>query len=203
LDFMYRYFGTYLLQSSFIFLILAQKLGKQADDLILDTCTANLNMLELFNRVTNIDYQKSFANLLRQTINRTMPERQTDIAVATDGGQDCFQNDSSYEDLLRSELSRYRWTEGYRGLWIADSEYPGELMSEHECHLPFGPEQISRSTQGNRSREIPTPSASVLPLVDTGLTSSQCETCSNSPYCLIYRTLFRSNTERCQSDGRP
>jgi xylanolytic transcriptional activator XlnR len=127
LDFMYRYFGTYLLQSSFIFLILAQKLGKQADDLILDTCTANLNMLELFNRVTNIDYQKSFANLLRQTINRTMPERQTDIAVATDGGQDCSQDDSSYEDLLRSELSRYRWTEGYRGLWIADSEYPGEL----------------------------------------------------------------------------
>ena len=38
----YRYFGTYLLQSSFVFLILARKLGKHADSYIKSNCTANL-----------------------------------------------------------------------------------------------------------------------------------------------------------------
>ncbi|KAF8853852.1 hypothetical protein BDZ45DRAFT_706805 [Acephala macrosclerotiorum] len=41
LQYIYRYFGTYLLQSSFIFLILAQKLRQAADDLILENLTCS------------------------------------------------------------------------------------------------------------------------------------------------------------------
>ena len=118
LDFMYRYFGTYLLQSSFIFLILAQKLGNHADSVVLGTCLVNLKVLELFVGVTNMDYQKGFAQLLRQTIARAIPEQGLD----TDGGGSppWSDTDASYQYHVELELSRYRWVPGFRGLWTVD-----------------------------------------------------------------------------------
>jgi hypothetical protein len=65
---MYRYFGTYLLQSSFIFLILARKLGKAADRLILQNCSVNLKVPDTFVQIVNIDYQKKFAGVLRRVL---------------------------------------------------------------------------------------------------------------------------------------
>ncbi|KAK0387014.1 hypothetical protein NLU13_5328 [Sarocladium strictum] len=116
LDFMCRYFGTYLLQSSFIFLILAQKLGNHADNVVLGTCVVNLKVLELFVGLTNMDYQKGFAQLLRQTIARAMPDQNFE----TDGGSPWSDNEASYQNHVDFELSRYRWVPGFRGLWTVD-----------------------------------------------------------------------------------
>jgi hypothetical protein len=116
LDLMCRYFGTYLLQSSFIFLVLGQKLGNQADGIVLGTCIVNLKVLDLFVAVTNMDYQKGFAQLLRQTIARANPEQGPD----TEGGSPWSDNDASYHDHIELELSRYRWAPGFRGLWTVE-----------------------------------------------------------------------------------
>ncbi|RAL15789.1 uncharacterized protein BO97DRAFT_175414 [Aspergillus homomorphus CBS 101889] len=56
---MYRYFGIYFLQPSFIFLILAQKLGQKSDNLILRNCAINLQVLDKFVLATNMDFQRT------------------------------------------------------------------------------------------------------------------------------------------------
>ncbi|CZR63737.1 uncharacterized protein PAC_13634 [Phialocephala subalpina] len=102
LQFIYRYFGTYLLQSSFIFLILAQKLGQAADNLILENCTINLRVLDTFVQVVNVEYQRTFARVLRQTLSKRFDE-----------------NAGENEDLDPA-LLQYRWVAGYNGLWNED-----------------------------------------------------------------------------------
>ena len=107
LHYMYRYFGTYLLQSSFIFLILAQKLGKAADNLILENCMINLQVLDTFVGTVNIDYQRTFARVLRQTLSRRLDSRSSD-------GSDV---ETPPHDTIDPALLKYRWIAGYNGLW--------------------------------------------------------------------------------------
>jgi hypothetical protein len=71
----YRYFGTCLLQSGFVFLILAKKLGSEADGYIVETCGANLQALDTFVRTVNIGYQRTFARTLRRTLGRILGRR--------------------------------------------------------------------------------------------------------------------------------
>lgn len=52
----YRFFGTYFLQSYFVFLILGKKLGRQSDYLILGNCCISLQALGIFVVTTNMDY---------------------------------------------------------------------------------------------------------------------------------------------------
>jgi xylanolytic transcriptional activator XlnR len=110
LHYMYRYFGTYLLQSSFIFLILAQKLGKAADNLILENCTINLQVLDTFVQTVNIDYQRTFARVLRETLSTRLDDRS--------GARGGAGNPS--HDELDPVLLQYRWVAGYNGLWNDD-----------------------------------------------------------------------------------
>ncbi|PYH42273.1 fungal specific transcription factor domain-containing protein [Aspergillus saccharolyticus JOP 1030-1] len=114
LSFMYRYFGTYFLQSSFIFLILAQKLGQKSDKLILRNCAINLQVLDQFVLATNMDYQRTFAKLLRKALSYNMKQHSPDQA------QDGHGDTSPLEELqsnLDPEMLRYRWTPGFTGLW--------------------------------------------------------------------------------------
>jgi xylanolytic transcriptional activator XlnR len=115
---MYRYFGTYLLQSSFIFLILAQKLGPMSDGLIVDNCTINLQVLDVFARVTNMEYQRVFARTLRETLlNKAplgSPAKNPVAEQASDAPEETQQP-------LDPELLRYRWIAGYNGLWPTTS----------------------------------------------------------------------------------
>lgn len=111
---MYRYFGTYFLQSSFIFLILAQKLGQQSDSLILRNCAINLQVLDKFVLATNMDYQRTFAELLRKALSHNM-ERSSQ-----DQGHTYHDRTSPLEEVeshLDPEMLRYRWTPGFTGLW--------------------------------------------------------------------------------------
>lgn len=106
LSLMYRYYGTYFLQSCFIFLILAQKLGRQSDSLIIGNCATNLEVLDKFILTTNMDYQHDFARLIRKVLS------------------DLIQNPASKEiepqeniqPSLDPEMLRYRWIPGFKGL---------------------------------------------------------------------------------------
>lgn len=102
---MYRLFGTYLLQSSFFFLILANKLGSDADKMILKNCSINLQVLDAFVKLADIAYQKTFVGFLRRTLERIV-SRDGDWA---DGGL-----------VIDEELMQYRWIGGYHGLWSKD-----------------------------------------------------------------------------------
>lgn len=106
LTLMYRYYGTYFLQSCFIFLILAQKLGRQSDGLIIGNCAINLEVLDKFILTTNMDYQHDFAKLLRKVlsdlIQHPTSEKSDLLAVA--------------QSSLDPEMLRYRWIPGFKGL---------------------------------------------------------------------------------------
>ncbi|OJJ50600.1 hypothetical protein ASPZODRAFT_55029 [Penicilliopsis zonata CBS 506.65] len=119
--FMYRYFGTYLLQSSFIFLILAQKLGHRSDTLILGNCSINLQVLDTFVKTTNMDYQRTFAKLLRKVLSS-----QLNTPDDTSASPKPSTGDTAGESAtLDPEMLRYRWTAGHRGLWA--NSVPGDL----------------------------------------------------------------------------
>lgn len=118
LDTMFRFFGTYLLQSTFIFLLLAQKLGSSSDHLILDNCAINLQVLDVFTSVTNMDYQRTFATALRDTISNA-----TDISntsTSTTPPDERFPNTADNppsRPQLHPDLLQYRWVGGAKGLW--------------------------------------------------------------------------------------
>ncbi|KAJ5291303.1 hypothetical protein N7478_000554 [Penicillium angulare] len=106
---MYRFFGTYFLQSTFIFLILAQKLGRQSDKLIMRNCAINLEVLDKFVAITNMDYQHTFAKFIRRALSYNMgnvtPENEMQI------------NNLLFQPL-DAEILPYRWIPGHRGLQI-------------------------------------------------------------------------------------
>ncbi|KAJ5658345.1 uncharacterized protein N7484_001994 [Penicillium longicatenatum] len=106
---MYRFFGTYFLQSSFIFLILARKLGRQSDDLIMRNCAINLQVLDKFVATTNMDYQHTFAKFIRRALSYNL-------------GQSSSEDDMHVDNLLAESLDPeslpYRWIPGYRGLQV-------------------------------------------------------------------------------------
>lgn len=84
-------------------MILAKKLRQAADTLILDNCAINLRVLDTFSQVVNVEYQRTFAKVLRQTLSKRF-----------DG-----EADEADEDL-DPKLLQYRWTAGYNGLWNED-----------------------------------------------------------------------------------
>lgn len=104
-------FGTYLLQSSFIFLILAKKLKHLADDYIMRCCETNLCVLDAFVGTVGISYQKTFARVLRETLSKRMSAENGSAAGGSGSGQD---------ETFDLEVLKYRWTAGYRGLWFED-----------------------------------------------------------------------------------
>lgn len=99
----YRLFGTYLLQSSFFFLTLAKKLGSGADKLILKNCSVNLKVLDAFVNVANITYQRTFVGVLRRTLEAMLSG-----------------NAKEGSEVVDDSLMKYRWIEGYHGLWSKD-----------------------------------------------------------------------------------
>lgn len=102
---LYRMFGTYLVQSSFIFLILCRKFGSMSDQLILDHCAINLQILDIFVESSNMSYQRDFAKILRRTLSRSFADLSSGVASGAD------------VEPLDPELLQYRWTPGYSGLW--------------------------------------------------------------------------------------
>jgi hypothetical protein len=110
---MYRYFGTYFLQSSFNFLILAQKLGQSSDDLILRNCAINLQVLDKLALTTDLDYQRTFAQLLRRALSSNL-EHSSDLNAKCDDSGELIQEIATHLD---PEMLRYRWISGFTGLW--------------------------------------------------------------------------------------
>ncbi|KAJ5627840.1 hypothetical protein N7490_010068 [Penicillium lividum] len=106
---MYRFFGTYFLQSSFIFLILARKLGRQSDELIMRNCAINLQVLDKFVATTNMDYQHTFAKFIRRALSYNM------------GQESSLEELDSSMSELDPESIPYRWIPGYRGLQVGPS----------------------------------------------------------------------------------
>ena len=106
---MYRFFGTYFLQSSFIFLILAQKLGRQSDDLIMRNCAINLQVLDMFVATTNMDYQRTFAKSLRRALSYNMGHSSS---------TDSLEDNQTLSGQLDPGLLVYRWIPGYKGLQV-------------------------------------------------------------------------------------
>lgn len=120
LHYIYRFWGTYMLQSSFIFLILAQKLGTAADELIINNCSTNLQVLDAFVSVVNIDYQRTFARILRETIERKL--KRMPLGGRLDGVITAEQMTVEEEDQLDPFLLQIRWVSGGRGLAGAHSK---------------------------------------------------------------------------------
>ncbi|KUL89829.1 hypothetical protein ZTR_02723 [Talaromyces verruculosus] len=106
LSLMYRYYGTYFLQSCFIFLILAQKLGRQSDSLIISNCAINLEVLDKFILTTNMDYQHDFARLLRKVLSDLVQHPVSEE----------FELQENIQPSLDPEMLRYRWIPGFKGL---------------------------------------------------------------------------------------
>ncbi|KAJ5727741.1 NmrA-like family protein [Penicillium malachiteum] len=109
---MYRFFGTYFLQSTFIFLILAQKLGRQSDELIMRNCAINLQVLDRFVATTNMDYQHTFAKFIRRALSYNMGHLSPEHDM---------QVDNPLSESLDPEMLAYRWIPGYRGLHVGPS----------------------------------------------------------------------------------
>lgn len=107
--FLYRVFGTYLVQSSFIFLILARKLGSMSDQLILDNCAVNLQFLDIFVQNSNMTYQRDFAKILRKTLLRGVADRSL-------GSREHARSAETAKEILDAGLLQYRWIAGYSGL---------------------------------------------------------------------------------------
>jgi hypothetical protein len=84
-------------------LILAKKLRQAADTLILENCAINLRVLDTFTQVVNVEYQRTFARVLRQTLSKKFDE----------------ESDEDTEEL-DPKLLQYRWIAGYNGLWNED-----------------------------------------------------------------------------------
>jgi hypothetical protein len=57
LQLFFRVFGTYHLQASFCFIMLAHKLGTLADEQVMKVCEINLKALMIFARTARAEYQ--------------------------------------------------------------------------------------------------------------------------------------------------
>jgi hypothetical protein len=122
LQYIYRYFGTYLLQSSFVFLLLATKLAKTADGLIYENCRTNLRALEMFVQVANIRYQRTFARVMRQVLAKI-----GDTSIAEDDIDGISPDSATGVDKdIPPDLLLYRWTAGNSGLWCEEMGVPKE-----------------------------------------------------------------------------
>ena len=106
-----------MVQSSFIFLILARKFGSISDQLILDHCAINLQILDIFVQNSNMSYQRDFAKILRRTLSKSVVDRSSGVAHASASGGDVEPFDP--------ELLQYRWTAGYSGLWTSSGTVGG------------------------------------------------------------------------------
>uniref|UniRef100_A0A093V8Y3 Xylanolytic transcriptional activator xlnR n=1 Tax=Talaromyces marneffei PM1 TaxID=1077442 RepID=A0A093V8Y3_TALMA len=93
-------------KSCFIFLILAQKLGRQSDDLIISNCAINLEVLDKFILTTNMDYQHDFAKLLRKVLSDLIQHPTSKEPELEEAAQ----------SSLDPEMLRYRWIPGFKGL---------------------------------------------------------------------------------------
>jgi xylanolytic transcriptional activator XlnR len=76
-----------------------------SDQLILDHCTINLQILDIFVENSNMSYQRDFAKILRRTLSRSFVDLSSGVASGAD------------VEPLDPELLQYRWTPGYSGLW--------------------------------------------------------------------------------------
>lgn len=117
---LYRLFGTYLVQSSFIFLILARKFGPMSDQLILDNCAINLQVLDIFVQNSNMRYQRDFARTMRRTLEKSVVDREARTARTAHS-----ESEASEAESLDPELLQYRWIAGYSGLWTSSTRERG------------------------------------------------------------------------------
>ena len=101
-------------------MILAQKLGTAADELIINNCSTNLQVLDAFVSVVNIDYQRTFARILRETIERKL--KRMPLGGRLDGVITAEQMTVEEEDQLDPFLLQIRWVSGGRGLAGAHSK---------------------------------------------------------------------------------
>jgi len=83
-------------------MILAKKL--QPDQVILDKCRSNLEILDVFVRSSNMKYQVDFARVLRRMLSR----KPSNVSHLLD------------TDPMDPELRRYRWVAGWSGVWTSD-----------------------------------------------------------------------------------
>ncbi|KAH8659775.1 hypothetical protein BX600DRAFT_513447 [Xylariales sp. PMI_506] len=126
-----RLFGTYLLHSSFIFLILAKKLRHSADAYILSCCHTNQRSLDAFAATVNISYQKTFARVLQDTISNCLEAREEQMDITTDRPAAAEVEeplDATAEEVFGPGLSKYRWAPGFNGLWPEDMGRPKEAQ---------------------------------------------------------------------------
>jgi xylanolytic transcriptional activator XlnR len=104
-------------QSSFIFLILARKFGPMSDQLILDNCAINLQILDIFVQNSNMRYQRDFARTMRRTLEKSAVDREARTAHSDSA--------ASEAEPLDPELLQYRWIAGYSGLWTSSTTERG------------------------------------------------------------------------------
>jgi hypothetical protein len=98
-----------MLQSSFIFYILAHKFGRLSDDQIRETCYLSLRALDVFIETVNMKYQRIFARVLRRVM------------------QEVENGDLTPEIRpLDPEILKFRWIPGFHGLWDHEMGRPAE-----------------------------------------------------------------------------
>jgi hypothetical protein len=73
LQLFFRVFGTYHLQASFFFIMLAHKLGTLADEQVMKVCEINLKALMIFARTARAEYQVH-APLMALMARRNLPK---------------------------------------------------------------------------------------------------------------------------------
>ncbi|GLA07842.1 hypothetical protein AnigIFM60653_009081 [Aspergillus niger] len=74
------------------------------------------NVLDMFVAATNMDYQRTFAKLLRRALSFNMAESTGDSVPGQD--QPTPELTSAPQLPLDPEMFRYRWAPGYTGLWV-------------------------------------------------------------------------------------
>ncbi|BFZ58937.1 hypothetical protein PYCC9005_006005 [Savitreella phatthalungensis] len=103
LAFMPFFFGIYLLQGSFLLLLLVDKLEQQADASVIDACETYIRAHEVCVVTLDTQYQRNFRRVMRSTLNSVRMR---------------VHSSDEEKQKRRELLTLYRWADGGRGLVI-------------------------------------------------------------------------------------
>ncbi|KAF1810428.1 hypothetical protein P152DRAFT_467847 [Eremomyces bilateralis CBS 781.70] len=105
LSFMPFFFGIYLLQGSFLLLLIADKLQGEASESVVKACETIVRAHEACVVTLNTEYQRSFRKVMRS-------------ALAQVRGRLSEENKGEHQAKRREVLSHYRWVKGGGGLAV-------------------------------------------------------------------------------------
>ncbi|KAF5253402.1 hypothetical protein FANTH_1719 [Fusarium anthophilum] len=125
LAFMPYLLGIYLLHSSFILLFFAHRMsqvGGVPNESVENACERTIRAHEVCVATLDVDFQKDFRKVLRQTLYNVQRQRSLSSQITGVDADGCSEGSLPKADsgvaMINHVLSLYRWTKGHRGLAV-------------------------------------------------------------------------------------